>query len=237
MYTFQLRIIEFVQQIRSPILDEFFKFLNLFDTPIFYLILFPLLWIGYSYRFGAKTFFILMISMIINDLLKNIFMQPRPYILDPSVGIIHVLSNYGLPSGASQVAVLLPLLLIEHFKKRKWPIILGINYFFWISLSRLYLGVHFLTDIIVGWFVGLGLFLVYLYVFPHIEKMLKKYKPTNIFWIALLCLFMLSLIPKLNMHFIGFLAAFLGLFLSNKFGMFLKDSKTIKEFFKRAIFA
>ncbi|NGX34025.1 MAG: hypothetical protein K1060chlam1_00370 [Candidatus Anoxychlamydiales bacterium] len=237
MHTFQLKIIEFVQQIRNPILDEFFKFLNLFDTPIFYLILFPLLWIGYSYRFGAKIFFILMVSSIVNNLLKDIFMQPRPYILDPSVGIIHVLSNYGLPSGAAQTAVILPLLLIEHFKKKKWPIIVGINYFFWISLSRLYLGVHFLTDIIAGWFIGFGLFLVYLYVFPLIEKVIKKYKPINVFWIALLCLFVLSFIPKLDVHFFGFLAVFIGIFLSNKYNMFLKDSKKTKEFFKRAIFA
>ena len=237
MYIFQLKIIEFIQLLRSPFLDELFKFLNLFDTPIFYLILFPMLWIGYSYRFGAKTFFILMLSAIVNEFLKNIFMQPRPYILDPNVGIIHVLSNYGLPSGAVQTAVILPLLLIEHFKKKKWPIIVGINYFFWISLSRLYLGVHFLTDIIAGWFIGLGLFLVYLYLFPLIEKMLKKYKPANIFWIALFCLFILSLVPLLNMHFFGFLAAFLGIFLSNKYDMFLKDTKTLKEFFKRAIFA
>lgn len=237
MYTFQLKIIEFIQQIRSPFIDEIFKFLNLFDTPIFYLILFPMLWIGYSYRFGAKVFFILMLSAIVNDFIKNIFMLPRPYILDPNVGIIHVLSNYGMPSGAAQTAVILPLLLIDQFKKRKWPIVLGVNYFFWISLSRLYLGVHFLTDIVVGWFIGFLLFLVYLYGFPLIEKAIKKHKSKNVLFIALVCLIVLSLIPILNIRFFAFLAVFIGIFYSNKYDVFLKDSKKVKEFFKRSIFA
>jgi len=237
MYTFQLKIIEFIQQARSPFLDEFFKFLNLFDTPIFYIILFPLIWIGYSWRFGAKTFFILILSAILSNLLKNVFMQPRPYILDPSVGIIHVLSNFGLPSNAAQTAVILPLLLIEHFKKRKWPIVVGINFFVWISLSRLYLGVHFLTDIIAGWVIGFALFLVYLYVFPWIENFIKKHKASHVFWIATFVVFILSLIPKMDVNFYVFIAIFLGLLLSKKYDMFLKDSKTIKEFFKRAVFS
>ncbi len=233
MYVFQLKIIEFIQQFRTPILDEFFKFLNLFDTGIFYIILFSVIWIGYSYRFGAKVFFILMISMIVNNILKNIFMQPRPYILDPSVGIIHVSSNYGLPSGASQAAILLSLLLIEHFKKNKWSIAIGINYFFWISLSRLYLGVHFLTDIVAGWFIGFALFLVYLYVFPLIEKLIKKYT-FNVIWISLICLFLGFLLFKMHLNFFGFVS---GMFLSNNFNVFLKDSKTLTEFLKRASFA
>ncbi|NGX63787.1 MAG: hypothetical protein KR126chlam6_01201 [Candidatus Anoxychlamydiales bacterium] len=237
MYTFQIKIIEFIQQIRSPFADEIFKFLNLFDTQIFYFILIPMIWIGYNYKFGIKLFFIIMLSAIINEFLKNLFHQPRPYIIDPSLAVIHVYSRYGLPSGAAQSAILLPLVFINYFKQKKWPIIWGTNFFFWISLSRLYLGVHFVTDLLAGWAIGFSLFLIYLYIFPLIEKLIKKYNPNYVLLVCQIPILLLYFIPKLERDFFILSSVMLGIFLSNRYSMFLKNPKNGKEFFIRAIFS
>lgn len=178
-----------------------------------------------------------MLSAIVNEFLKNLFHQPRPYILDQSLAVIHVSSRYGLPSGAAQSAILIPLVFINYFKQKKWPIIWGINFFFWISLSRLYLGVHFATDLLAGWTIGFSLFLIYLYIFPLIEKLIKKYKPNNVLLVCQIPVLLLYFMPKLERDFFILSSVMLGIFLSNRYNIFLKNPKNKKEFFIRTTFS
>ena len=235
MLGFEFKIIEFLQQFRSPLVDQVFLFLNFFDTRLFYLIFIPFMWVGYNYKLGIKIFFILMLSFIINDYLKYLFMYPRPYMLDPQLTVIK-LGDYSFPSGAAQAAVLLPLIFISYFKDKKWPIIVGINYFFWISLSRMYLGVHFLSDLIGGWIVGGLLFLFYYYFFPIFEKKIKKH-PAYAFWIYQWSILPILFIPRTSAYVFGILGVFLGLYLSRLYKMFLPNSKNFKELFIRTLFA
>lgn len=235
MFNFEFQIIEFIQKFRTPLLDKFFLFLDFFDTEYFYFILIPVIWIGYSRKLGIRLFFILMLSSLLNGILKNIFMIPRPYVTDPSLGLIQI-PGYSFPSGAAQSAVLIPLIFINHFKNKIWPILLGICYFFFISLSRMYLGVHFLSDLIGGWIVGILLFIIYVYIFPKIEGHIVK-RPIFSFWIYQALLLLLIFIPGFKNVSFTFLGVFLGLFLSYEFNMFLEDSKKFKEFLIRSSLA
>ena len=241
MFSFEFDIIRFIQKARNPILDEFFKFLNFFDTDFFYFLLIPIIWIGYNRKLGIRLFFIFVISAIVNDQLKNLFMRARPYQIDPSLGLIHVKAYFyalksaknSFPSGAAQSAALLALIFINHFKNKKWIISIAVLYFFFISLSRIYLGVHFLSDVIGGWIVGFLLFLVYLYVFPKIEAFIEK-RPVFSFWVCQGLTLPLILVPGLLRFVFSLLGVFLGLFLSYEFNMFLENSKNFKEFITRA---
>ncbi len=161
-----------IQSIRGPFLDKFFIFLNLFDTQAFMFFLIPAIWIGYHKKHGIHIYYLIAVNLWVNAYAKKLFNMPRPYNLDPTVGIIEV-GGTGFPSGAAQTSVLLSFLLIRHWK-RWWAWAIGINYIFWISLSRIYLGVHFFTDIIGGWILGLILFLLDDKIFPKMYKYFKK---------------------------------------------------------------
>jgi len=236
MSHFELKIIEFFQQIRTENLNAFFKFLNFFDTGFFYLILISIIWIGYNWKLGIKVFFILMLSSLLNDQLKNIFMIPRPFHLNAALELIYI-ESYSFPSGAAQAAVLLPLIFINHFKKKKLPIIFGIIYFFLISFSRLYLGVHFLTDIIAGWILGFILFMIYLYAFPIVENKIIKRGFKRIFLSYLILVSVLLILPRSKSFIFAFTATFIGLFLSKNFKVILKNSKSFLELFIRSSLA
>jgi len=79
--------------------------------------------------------------------------DPRPYWIDSSLGLDSE-ESYGVPSGHAQAATVFFGFLGLWFKKA-WVWILAIVMVLLISLSRIYLGVHDLEDIIAGIVIGI----------------------------------------------------------------------------------
>lgn len=168
---FELSIIQAIQTCRAPWLDQLFICLNFFDTHYFYLLLIPAIWALCGQRWGVRLFYLMMINFAVNNFFKEFFMSPRPFHLDPSVGLVHV-SFYGFPSGGAQAAALLAGLLISNNRRSIWAWLLGLTYFATISFSRLYLGAHFPRDILGGWLLGLIILAFAIKLLPHIEDYL-----------------------------------------------------------------
>lgn len=108
-------------------------------------------------RLGLMLFF----SGGINHLFKVAFHGPRPYWYDPRVRALSTEITFGVPSGHAQNAVLLWGLMAVKVR-RGWGWAGAITLIFFISISRLYLGVHFPSDILVGWLLGLLLLAAYI---------------------------------------------------------------------------
>ncbi len=96
-------------------------------------------------------------GILLNLLLKNIFLRQRP---DFPNAFYHE-SGYSFPSGHAMMSVLFygmtAYLLITSIKSWKWKISLGMGTFaliLLIGLSRMALGVHYLTDVLGGWSAG-----------------------------------------------------------------------------------
>ncbi len=90
-----------------------------------------------------------------NLLLKSIFERARPDLWDWIVTETHT----SFPSGhatASMALALCIVYLLWNTKWRKATIIAASVYLLLIGFSRLYLGVHFPTDILGGWLLGIG---------------------------------------------------------------------------------
>ncbi len=179
-----LEFVKFVQEFRNPFLDAFFRFLNYFDSLWFFAILVPVIWLRFGWKSGFRLFYILIISYFSVHSLKAFFAIPRPYQIDQSLGLIRAShSGYAFPSGAATTVVLLSCILISAWKS-PWRYPVAFIYIFLISISRIYLGMHFLNDLIGGWVLGFALWLVYAYLFPLIEKCLNKMKPTTLLVIS-----------------------------------------------------
>ena len=92
-------------------------------------------------------------------LLKNLFDRPRPQLV-PHLSIVHTSS---FPSGHSMLsaAVYLTLgLLLGQFVQerlhRAYFLIIAVSLTFLVGISRVYMGVHYPTDVLTGWTAGLA---------------------------------------------------------------------------------
>ncbi len=232
----QLDWIYFLHTLRHPLLDGWFLFFNLFDRQEFFFVMIPLLWLGISWKWGVRFFYLFGISALVNLLLKMIFMTPRPFQLDPSVALIYV-PGFGFPSGGAQTAILVAGLILKEWKRGFWSWFVAINFFFWVSLSRLYLGVHFPMDILGGWMVGLFLLILYYKTERKIERWVEKKPPFSLFLRVSFFSLALPLFfhePTVYLLSGGSVGVVLSLFLASRSHLLL-DPKNWKEGCMRAL--
>lgn len=158
---FSLEVTKWLQENYSQ-LDPLFKAVSFAVRFDVYLALIPLVFWCLEKRLGRSLAYLITFSNMINEILKAAFRDPRPYWKDPSIGL-HEEETFGFPSGHAQSATVLYIYLAAWFRKR-WIWVLAVALVFLTCLSRVYLGVHDLEDVLAGVLVGILILLgVYLW--------------------------------------------------------------------------
>jgi membrane-associated phospholipid phosphatase len=147
-----LGLVREAQKFASPGLTLVMKGFSLTGTEYCYLVLLPLLYWCVDKRRALRIGSLVFLSTVLNLRLKLVFAQPRPYDLDPSVALARE-PTFGLPSDHAQSAVVLWGSAAPLFRS-PWGLVLAIALPLLVGLSRVYLGVHFPTDVLAGWAIG-----------------------------------------------------------------------------------
>jgi membrane-associated phospholipid phosphatase len=222
----QLQFVRVVQEFRGPFVDVFFRFLNFFDSGEYFSALNAFIWIGLSWRWGARLGYLFIVNGIINHLMKGAFEMPRPFFLDPTLAMVKA-GSYGFPSGAAQMSMLLAGLLIYAWKSPwAWPS--ATLYLLLISFSRIFLGVHFPIDLLGGWVLGLLLLGAFVLCAPPIEKFAAKQPNTALITTLLLFCFLFAVLPSNNYYLlnIGILIS-LGISISRRYGLYISGRRKL----------
>jgi len=156
----------------SPALDPPFKAITFMGEDVFFMLLLPLLYWCVDRRTGARLIILFLFSAYVNAVAKVLAGQPRPFHYDPRVRRLVEAGEGGLPSGHTQSAVVVWGYLACRFRRAWFWVVAGVLMVL-IPLSRVYLGVHFPTDLLGGYVLGAALLLLYLWLEPRAEAWLR----------------------------------------------------------------
>jgi len=158
-----LEIVRFIQHLRNPVFDFlFYAITQLGDQLAFIGIALMIYW-TIDKKLAHKFVFAFMISALVNTSLKQLFKRVRPfYYQGVSSEEAWRTTGYSFPSGHAQAAGVIGFTALHEAKNRhmRWLSVVGWFFMIMVPLSRIYLGQHFLSDVIVG--VLLAYLLAYL---------------------------------------------------------------------------
>jgi membrane-associated phospholipid phosphatase len=121
--------------------------------PQAYMILIAIIYWSIDRKLGLRLAIFLPLLASVNSILKQALHAPRPYWLDPHLKAIHVSNGFGLPSGHAQAST--AWLYAGSYLKRRWFWAVSVTIVLMIGLSRIYLGVHFSSQVLLGWSIGI----------------------------------------------------------------------------------
>lgn len=119
----------------------------------FYLVVMPALYWCLDSALGMRMALVLLLSSGVNDTLKIALRQPRPFWISRQVQALSHETSFGLPSGHAQHGLSVWGLLASACRSR-WARFVIYAVIACIGLSRVYLAMHFPTDVLLGWALG-----------------------------------------------------------------------------------
>ncbi|MFZ4615451.1 MAG: phosphatase PAP2 family protein [Rectinemataceae bacterium] len=167
-----LDVVRLAQGFASPALTTVMKGISFLGSEPFYLIMLPILYWAVDRDRGARIALVFLASAFVNAWLKDLFGQSRPFDFDQALGLA-IEGSHGLPSGHAQGSVVF-FGMAAYFLPKPWKAVVAILFPLAIGVSRIYLGVHFPTDVLLGWGLGLLFLLGNHLVGERLEGPLQK---------------------------------------------------------------
>ncbi len=156
---FDSEIVKTISLIRNVFLNAFFMGITFISSGIIVLLFLTslFLWQEHKRKFIFPLWFTLGLSAVTSFLLKFSIQRQRPF----QLGIVsvlpilekssHLIWNFSFPSFRAMLAFCAVPFLLKEFPKFKyiWVIFAGL-----IAFSRVYFGLHFLSDVVAGGLIG-----------------------------------------------------------------------------------
>ena len=176
----------FLHEAAGAVLDPIFFFLTMLgDHGLFFMLLaLVLAIIPKTRKIGLTMAGAIFIGALITNIgLKNIVARPRPYVTSEQFRVYWEAVGHGpesdpsFPSGHATAAFAsMTALFLTVKKKYSWP---GLVLALLVSFSRIYIAVHYPSDVLVGMIIGIGAgvaayYLVKLFYSKIAPKLIEK---------------------------------------------------------------
>ena len=165
LHSFDLLVTQALSQVRTPFWTTVFTGMTTLCAPVTLLVICLVLMFVYRKKHYSIPIAInLMVSVSLNFTLKNTFLRARPPLMYRAVAE----TGYSFPSGHAMAAgafygFLIYMVAQSNLPKRaKRLAITGLTLMIGlIGFSRVYLGVHYVTDVVAGFAVSIAYLILY----------------------------------------------------------------------------
>ena len=166
MNLFDLTIYNFIYSFYSTPFTMFMRVISSLASPIVIITALLCIFLLFKDRRIFLQFFTLtLFTKVINVLIKNIIQRPRPSLSTT----LSIETGYSFPSAHTMVAtvffgfiIYLVVKNVKNKKLRNYSVALLSLIIFLIGISRIYLGVHYATDVIGGFIIGLLILFIFI---------------------------------------------------------------------------
>ena len=177
MFTFELEFLKWLEDLRTNFFNEVFEGITLLGEETLIILLVVSLWFAVDKKLAQQLFFVTATSLSVNGIIKNFAKVPRPFTKGVSCVRLDTATGYAFPSGHTQGFATWSSFFSVKLKKT-WLTILVAVLVGLVAFSRLYLGAHYPSDVIVGIALGVGIAILGNYLFEKVKDLKKIYLGT-----------------------------------------------------------
>ena len=171
---------ELFQSADSPVINALAQFFSLFGEELLLIVIIGFFYWCYDKETGKRVSMTFMAAFIWSTLLKGAFMRRRPYMDNESVKCLRpahtdgdimdvTAQGYSFPSIHASMSTSIFGSLAVCYKSTILKIA-GIALPLCVGLSRVYVGVHYPTDVLVGWLAGAAALVIVSLLYKKLEN-------------------------------------------------------------------
>ena len=173
-FGWEVSLMEFLQAHMGEFAVKFASIISMFGEELFTVLVLGFLYWAYDKKIGLRFGMNIMMVQLAYPLIKNIALRRRPYMVHENIKCLKIpmdiaAQGYSFPSGHSASSAVTMGSLAYIFRKPVFTV-LAIVIPILVGISRFALGVHYPTDVLVGWAVGV----IAIFLTPWLEGKLKK---------------------------------------------------------------
>ena len=177
MFAFELNFLKWLESLRTDFLNTLFEAITILGEETLIILFVVAIWFAVDRKLAQQVFFVTATSLSINGIIKNFAQVPRPFTNGISCVRVDTATGYAFPSGHTQGFATWSSFFAAKFKKTWISILVGVLITA-VAVSRLYLGAHYPSDVIVGVALGVGISLFGNYLFAKVKDVKKIYLGT-----------------------------------------------------------
>ena len=163
-FDWEVSLMEWLQTNLGSGVISVISFFSAFGEELLLVLILGFLYWGYDKKAGRAVGLNVLMGLIWNPMIKNVFLRRRPYFDHEGVKILRVVDSsadaydiasqgFSFPSGHSTNAVTVYASIAEQIKKR-WLACAAAVLPLLVGFSRVVVGAHFPTDVLIGWVLG-----------------------------------------------------------------------------------
>lgn len=168
--SFELEWIQWIADHRTPLATAFFQAATSLGEIEGYILVVAVVYGAFDKRLAFRLAMVALVTMSINHVLKTIIANPRPFVAEGTYAqkwavsearAAELVAEYSTPSGHAMGGASFYTFLYASVAS-PWLKSFALAALLLTGISRPYLGVHYVEDVLIGWPIGIALALVFL---------------------------------------------------------------------------